>query len=74
MPRFLFTPSDYSPTYDIESDGNRNFVKLHAVWNMPPEYTEAKKIEPIEKHYIDYISGKGWEKVLKHRDWLGLDT
>lgn len=31
MPRFLWTPNDYSPTYDIESDGKNGFVKLHTV-------------------------------------------
>jgi hypothetical protein len=73
MPRFLWTPNDYSPTYDIESDGNRGFVKLHAIWDIPPEYQQAKQIT-IEQHHIDYMSGHGWKKVIEHRDWLKYET
>jgi hypothetical protein len=67
--RFIWTPDEYSPVYDLESDGNRHFVKLHAVWNMWPELPGAKQIT-IEDHHLAYISGPGWEKVLAHRDWL----
>jgi hypothetical protein len=73
MSRFLFTPSDYSPTYDVESDGQRGFVKLHAVWDIPPGYPEARQL-PIAQHFIDYMSGAGWAKVLSHRDSLKLET
>ncbi len=73
MPRFLWTPNEYSPTYDIESDGQRGFRKLHAIWTLPPGWPEAKQV-PIEQHYIDYISGPGWVEVLTHRDWLKRET
>lgn len=69
MPRTLYTPSDYSPTYDVESDGAGNFVKLHAVWDIPPEYPEAKQI--MEPHHVEYISGKGWGKFLEYQRLLG---
>jgi hypothetical protein len=69
MPRILYTPSDFSPTYDVESDGAGNFVKLHAVWDIPPEYPEAKQI--MEPHHVEYISGKGWDKFLDYQRWLG---
>jgi hypothetical protein len=69
MPRTLYTPSDYSPTYDVESDGAGNFVKLHAVWDIPPEYPEAKQI--MEPHHVEYISGMGWDKFLDYQRWLG---
>lgn len=64
MPRFLHTPNTYSPTYDIETDVNGNFVKLHNIWNIPPDYPEAKKIT-IEQHYIDYISGEDGKVICK---------
>ncbi len=73
MPRFLFTPNDYSPTYDVESDGRRGFVKLHAIWDIPPDWPHAKQIQ-IAQHHVDYISGPGWAKVLAHRDWLKQET
>lgn len=69
MPRTLYTPSDYSPTYDVESDGAGNFVKLHAVWDIPPEYPEAKQI--MEPRHVEYISGMGWDKFLDYQRWLG---
>lgn len=73
MPRFFWSPSDYSPEYEIESDGKRGFVKLHAIRNLPHGYPEAREI-PIEQHYIDFVSGDGWAQVLAQRDWLGQDT
>jgi hypothetical protein len=69
MPRVLYTPNDYSPTYDVESDGNGNFVKLHAVWDIPPEYPGAK--QKMEPHHVEYISGKGWEDFLAQQRFLG---
>jgi len=69
MPRTLYTPSDYSPTYDVESDGAGNFVKLHAVWDIPPEYPEAKQI--MEPHHVEYISGIGWSEFLDYQRLLG---
>lgn len=69
MPRTLYTPSDYSPTYDVESDGAGNFVKLHAVWDIPPEYPEAKQI--MQPHHVEYICGKGWSEFLDYQRWLG---
>jgi hypothetical protein len=70
MPRFLYTPNDYSPTYDIESDGNRGFVRLHAIWDIPPAWPQARQI-PVSQDYIDYIGGIGWGKLLEHFDSLG---
>lgn len=70
MPRTLYTPNAYSPTYDVESDGNGNFVKLHAVWDLPPDYPEAKQImKPLHLEYI--TSEYGWQQFLKERRWLG---
>lgn len=73
MPRFLFTPDDFSPTYDLESDGQRGFVQIHAIFDIHPNYDDAQMI-PIEQHYIDYISGPGWAKVLAHRDFMKQET
>ena len=73
MPRFEFTPNDYSPTYDIESDGDRGFVKLHGLYDLPSGWPERRPID-IEQHHIDYISGDGWIKVLAHKDWLKQET
>jgi hypothetical protein len=70
MPRNLYTPSDYSPTYDVESDEAGNFVKLHAVWDVPPDYPQAKQImEPLHLEYI--TSESGWQKFLEEQRWLG---
>ena len=69
MPRTLYTPNDYSPTYDVESDGAGNFVKLHAVWDIPPEYPEAKQI--MKPRHVEYISGEGWDEFLAHQRWFG---
>jgi hypothetical protein len=69
MPRVLYTPNDYSPTYDVESDGNGNFVKLHAVWDIPPEYPSAK--QKMEPYHVEYISGSGWEGFLAQQRFLG---
>lgn len=73
MPRFLWTPNDYSPTYDVESDGKRGFVKLHTIWSIPPDWPQAETI-PVEQFYIDYIKGQGWIKLLAYRDWLKQET
>ena len=69
MPRVLYTPSDYSPTYDVESDGAGNFVKLHAVWGVEPGLPGAKQI--MAPHHLEYISGDGWEQFLEHQRFLG---
>lgn len=73
MARFLHTPSTYSPTYDIESDDDGGFVKLHAVWDIPPDYPEAKKIDPIEQHYIDYIAKEEWKNISDNIKRFGSD-
>jgi hypothetical protein len=71
--RFLYSPDDYSPTFDIESDGNRNFVKLHAIYSIPPDLLQSRKMA-IDQSHIDYISGDGWKRILDQRDWLKLKT
>ena len=72
--QFYFTPCDYSPTYLLESDGNRNFRKIVKIYSVPPDYPDAEEI-PIDKHFVDYFeNGGGWQKVLKHRDWLNVPT
>jgi hypothetical protein len=70
MPRYLYTPSDYSPTYDVESDGNGSFVKLHAVWNIPPDYPDALQI--MEQLHVEYITSESnWQTYLEHQRSLG---
>jgi hypothetical protein len=69
MPRVLWTPNDFSPTYDVESDGNGNFVKLHAVWDIPPDYPRAK--QTMKPHHLEYISGRGWEDFLAAQRFFG---
>lgn len=63
MQQIDWTPNDYSPTYQIEVDENYDFVRLIAIFNLPPEYPEAKNI-PIEDGYIEYAE-KAWNK-----NWL----
>ncbi len=70
MPRHIYTPSDYSPTYDIETDRAGNFVKLHSVWDVPPHYPQAKQI--MERLHLEYITNsEGWQKFLDQQRWLG---
>jgi hypothetical protein len=70
MPRVLYAPNDYSPTYDVESDGQGNFVELHAVWDIPPYWPAAKQI--MEPHHRDYITSKsGWDGFLAQQKFLG---
>lgn len=71
--RFYFTPNAHSPTYDVESDGNRHFVELHAVWDTHPNFRYAKKLN-VEPYYLEFIMGDGWQEVLLKRDGLGLKT
>ena len=70
MPRTLYSPNDYSPTYDVESDGAGNFVKLHAVWDLPPDLPQAKQI--MEPHHVKYIiSTDTWQQFLEQQRFLG---
>jgi len=70
MPRTLYTPSDYSPTYDVESDGAGNFVKLHEVWDVDPELPQAKRIMS-DVHLKCITSESSWQTYLEHQRWLG---
>lgn len=69
--RFFWTPNDFSPTYDVETDGNGNFVKLHALWDIPPQtWPEAKQL-PVTEGHIKYVSGEGFEKM---KEAIGLEN
>lgn len=65
-----WTPSDYSPTYNFDVNEKGEFVKLNKIFDMPTGYPQHKEIK-IEQHFIDYISGDGFEKYKSHRRWLG---
>ena len=59
------TQNDYSPTYEIEVDGNGEFVRLLHVWSFHPAHFkngEAKE-PPTDRagprHYEDYAR-KEW--------------
>ena len=72
--RFFYTPNDHSPTYELESDGNRRFVRILNIYELPPECSSTNKKLPITVHHEAYFHGDGWAKVLRQRDWLGLQT
>jgi len=65
-----WTPNDFSPTYRFEVDDKGGFVKLHKIFDIPTDYPQSKEIE-IKQHYIDYMSGDGFDKYKEHRAWLG---
>lgn len=65
-----WSPGDYSPTYNFDVNEKGEFVKLNKIFNIPTGYPGQKEVK-IEQHYIDYISGDGFEKYKKHRAWLG---
>lgn len=64
MTRYM-TLNDYSPTYEIEVDGNGEFVRLLHVWSFPPSYYETgeSKVPPTDhvgpSHYEEYAR-KAW--------------
>lgn len=70
---FEYTPNDYSPTYILESDGNRNLIKIVSIHTLPTDYPDSSEI-PIKQHHIEYFQGSGWKRVLEFRDWLNLKT
>lgn len=64
-----WTPNDYSPTYNFDVDENGNFIRLNKVFDLPNGYKERKEIA-IEQHYIDYMSGDGFEKYKSYIKWI----
>lgn len=64
-----WTPSDYSPTYRFKITDSGDFDSLLKVFDMPPHYEDHKELE-IEQHYIDYMSGKGFDKYKSNLRWL----
>jgi hypothetical protein len=64
MSNVIFWPNDFSPAYDVEYNDKKEFVRLNAVWSLPPDYPGAYQVD-IEQHYIDYIKDTAWDDVLK---------